>query len=229
MAQHIIRGLGIMHEYRARPQFVAANKLAPAHNNQLPLLDVFIIKLFAVPCKFSDAPATLDTSGSALSSCPITPRQQPVESRALRTIAPNMRTKLTRIAESTLEFLGKVSQVKSVEIALRLLSKKAALLDSLESWLIDLNLLQTETRPAAVEPLSVSFMRVFHLILKIVLLGALESSSDLHTELRIENNRLQDLASNVGESVWAYRTWRRSINIRGEDETKETGEAGYNQ
>lgn len=229
MAQHIIRGLGIMHEYRARPQFVAADKLAPACNNQLPLLDVFIIKLFAAPCKFGEAPATLDTSGSALSSCPIARRQQPVESRALRTIAPNMRTKLTRIAESTLEFLGNVSQVKSVAIALRLLSKKAALLDSLESWLIDLNLLQTETRPAAVEPTSVSFMRLFHAILKIILLGALESPSDIKAALRTESNRLQGLANHVGERVKAYRTWCRSINVEGEDETKETGEAGYHQ
>lgn len=226
MGQHIIRGLGIMHEYGARPQFVAADKLAPAHNNQLPLLDVFIIKLFAAPCKFGDAPATLDTSGSALSSCPIAPHQQPVESRALRTIAPNMRTKLKRIAESTLEFLCKVSRVKSVKIALHLLSKKAALLDSLESWLIDLNLLQTET---AAEPTAVSFMRLFHAILKIVLLGALESSSDIKAALRTESNRLQGLANHVGESVKEYRTWRRSINIGGEDETKQTAEAGYNQ
>ncbi len=40
MGQHIIRGLRIMHEYRARPEFVAPNKLVPAHQDQLPLLDV---------------------------------------------------------------------------------------------------------------------------------------------------------------------------------------------
>ncbi|KAF7547651.1 hypothetical protein G7Z17_g7583 [Cylindrodendrum hubeiense] len=32
MAQHIIQGLRIMHEYRARPTFIAANKLVPAHH-----------------------------------------------------------------------------------------------------------------------------------------------------------------------------------------------------
>jgi hypothetical protein len=171
MAQHIIQGLSIMHEYQARPGFVGANKLVPAHHDQLPFLDVFIIKLFAVPCKFADLPATADVSGTTLSECLISPHQQPVESHNLRTIAPDMRTELTRIAMSTLEFLDKVSQVESVGIALQLLSEKAALLDSLDSWLIGLELVQTEIGSPGPEPISMSFLRFFHLILKIVLLG----------------------------------------------------------
>ncbi|MCJ1405782.1 hypothetical protein MMC11_009012 [Xylographa trunciseda] len=206
MAQHIIRGLRIMHESRARPDFVAANKLVPAHHDQLPFLDVFVIKLFAAPCKFADPPATADISGTTVSMCLVSPDQQSVESRDLRTIAPDMRTELTRIAAATLKFLGKVSQVESVGNALRLLSEKAALLDSLESWLIDLELVQTEIRPPGPELISVSFMRFFHLILKIVLLGALDSSPDLYAELRIENDRLQGVANNVGERLKAYRT-----------------------
>ena len=221
MAQHIIRGLRIMHEYRARPGFVvAANKLVPAHRDQLPFLDVFIIKLFAAPCGFADPPATADVSGTTLSVCLISPHQQPVvKSRHLRTIAPNMRTELTRIAASTLEFLGKVSQVESVGIALRLLSEKAALLVSLESWLIDLELVQTEIGPPGPEPISVSFLRFFHLILKIVLLGALDSSPDLSAELRTENDRLQGVANNVGERVSAYRTCSGTSSGRGQRST----------
>ena len=208
-----------MHEYRARPDFVAANKLVPAHHDQLPFLDVFIIKLFAAPCKFADPPATADVSGTTFSVCLISPHQQPVESRDLRTIAPDMRTELTRIAASTLEFLGKVSQVESVGIALRLLSEKAALLDSLESWLIGLELVQTETGPPGPEPISVSFLRFFHLILKIVLLGALDSSPDLYAKLRTENDRLQGVANNVGERVRAYITCSGTSSGRGERST----------
>ncbi len=219
MAQHIIRGLRIMHEYRARPDFVAANKLVPAHHDQLPFLDVFIIKLFAAPCKFADPPATADVSGTTFSVCLISPHQQPVESRDLRTIAPDMRTELTRIAASTLEFLGKVSQVESVGIALGLLSEKAALLDSLESWLIGLELVQTEIGPPGPEPISVSFLRFFHLILKIVLLGALDSSPDLYAKLRTENDRLQGVANNVGERVRAYITCSGTSSGRGERST----------
>jgi hypothetical protein len=205
MAQHIIRGLRIMHECRARPEFIAPNKLVPANHDRLPLLDVFIIKLFAAPCKFAEPPATADISETMVSACLISPHQQPVESRRLRTIAPDMRTELTRIATSTLEFLGKVSQVESVETALQLLSEKAALLDSLESWLIDLELVQMETRPPVPELISVSFLRFFHQILKIVLLGALDSLPDLCAELQTENDRLQGVANNVGERVKFYR------------------------
>lgn len=205
MAQHIIRGLRIMHEFRARPYLVGTNKLVPAHYDQLPYLDVFIIKLFVAPCKFADDPATANISGTT-SVCCISPHQQPVESRDLRTIAPDKRTELTKVAASTLEFLDKVSQVESEGVALRLLSEKAALLDSLESWLIDLELVQTEIGPSGPELISVSFLRLFHLILKIVLLGALDSSPDLYPKMQAENDRLQGLASTVGERVRAYTT-----------------------
>ena len=127
-----------------------------------------------------------------------------------------MRTELTGIAASTLDFLGNVSQVESVGIALRLLCEKAALLDSLESWLIDLELVQTEIGPLGHEPISVSFLRFFHLILKIVLLGALDSSPDLYAELRTENDRLQGVAKNVAKRVRAYRTCSGRSSGRGE-------------
>ena len=216
MAQHIIQGLKIMHEYRSRPGFVAANKLAPAQHEGLPFLDVFILKLFAAPCKFADPPATADVSGTTLSVCSISPHQQPIGSGDLRTIAPDMRTELTRIAASTLECLSKVSQVESVGNTLRLLSEKAALLDSLESWLIGLELVQTELGSPGPEPISVSFMRFFHLVLKIILLGALDSSLDLYAELRSETDRLQSVANNVGERVKAYKMCSGTNCRRGE-------------
>ncbi|MCJ1381056.1 hypothetical protein MMC17_004165 [Xylographa soralifera] len=224
MAQHIIRGLRIMHEYRARPDFVAANKLVPAHHDQLPFLDVFIIKLFAAPCKFTDSPATVDVSGTTSSVCLISPHQQPVESRDLRTIAPDMRTELVRIAASTLEFLDKVSQVESVGLALRLLSEKAALLDSLESWLIDLELVQMEIGSPGPEPISVSFLRFFHVILKTVLLGALDSSPDLYAELQTENDRLQGVANNQVEQEKASGTIEHGpVQFKVEKEEKQVG------
>jgi hypothetical protein len=219
MAQHIIHGLSIMHQYWARPAFVAANKLVPAHHDQLPSLDIFIIKLFAAPCKFAEPPKTTDVSGTMLPACLISPNQQLVEPRDLRTIVPDMRTELTRIAASTLQFLDKVSQVKSVGVALQLLSEKAALLDSLESWLIDFELVQTEIGYPSTEPISVSFLRFFHLLLKIVLLGALDSSPDLYTELRTEHDRLQSVANDVGERVKTYRTCSGTSSGQGERST----------
>ncbi|KAH8898002.1 hypothetical protein GQ53DRAFT_712517 [Thozetella sp. PMI_491] len=205
MAQHIIQGLQIMHEYRARPTLSATNKLVPAHCDQLPFLDVFIIKLFAAPCKFADPPAATDISEITMPACLISQQQQPGQSRDLRVIAPNMRTELTRIATSTLEFLGKVSHVQSEGNAFRLLSSRASLLTSLDSWLINLELVHMEMSPPGPELLSVSFMRLFHQILKVVLLRTLDSSSNLYTQLQTENDRLQDIASIVGERVKDYK------------------------
>ncbi|KAF1957035.1 hypothetical protein CC80DRAFT_491884 [Byssothecium circinans] len=206
MVQHIVQGLRILHEYRARPYFAAADSLAPAHHDQLPFLDVFIIKLFTAPCQFADPPTTADISGTAVSLCLISPQQPPAESCDLRTIAPNMRPELKRIAASTLEFLDKVSHVESAENAVRLLSEKASLLASLESWLVDLELIQTESSlPGLPELIQVSFMRFFHQTLKIVLLGALGCSPDLHAELQTENDRLQGIATDVGERLKGYR------------------------
>jgi hypothetical protein len=200
MAQHIIQGLRIMHQYCARPYLVSTNKLVPARHDRLPFLDVFIIKLFAAPCKFVDPPATTDTDGTLVSVC-----KKPGEARHSCKIAPDMRKELVRIATSTLEFLGRISHVESVGNALWLLSKKVSLLDSLESWHIDLERIQTGLRPPlGPELLSVSFMRLFHLILKIVLLGALDCSPNFYTELQADNVRLQNMASYVGERVKTY-------------------------
>ncbi|KAF2874116.1 hypothetical protein BDV95DRAFT_604320 [Massariosphaeria phaeospora] len=209
MTRHILQGFRIMESYRARPYLVTAKELAPAHHEQLPFVDVFLIKLFIAPCKFADPPATVDTSGTTMPVSLISPNRQPVESRDSRTLAPDMRTELTKIATSTLAFLSKVSHLESADNALRLLPEKASLLDSLESWRLNLELAQTEIRPPGVELLSVSFMRFFHQILKVVLLGALDSSPDLYVELRTENDRLQGIASDLTENMKAYRKWSR--------------------
>ncbi|KAH9214131.1 hypothetical protein DL95DRAFT_425716 [Leptodontidium sp. 2 PMI_412] len=206
MAQHVIRGLSIMHEYRARPSIAAVNKLVPAHHDRLPLLDVFVIKLFLAPCKFTDRPVTTSINETTSSACPISSRLQPTESPDLRILAPDMRTQLTRIAGSTLAFLDKVLRVDSIGAALQLLSKKMALLNSLESWLRDLENMQSESGSPHPELISISFLRLFHLILKIVLLGVLDFSPGIDAALRTENDRLQSLANNLGEKVRTYVT-----------------------
>ena len=198
MGLHIIRGLKILREYRARPYFTSAGQLAPAHYSKLPFLDVFIIKLFAAPCMFVEPAATVDASGATL------PDEETVGSCDLRKLAPDMRTELVKISASTLEFLSKVALVHSTEDAMRLLSEKASLLDSLEIWLNDLEVVQAETKPPGPESILVFFMRIFYLILKIVLLGVLDPLPESDTELREENDRLQNMANEVGERVKPY-------------------------
>ena len=202
MIQHMIRGLGIMREYHVRSYLDPV----PRHKDQLPFLDVFIIKLITAPCKFADIPAP--SCGTPASS--ISPSKQPIESQDLRKLAPNLRTELTRIAASTLKFLDQLSAGASAAAIAWLLSEKTAVLDALESWLTDLKLTQTQNELQ--EPVSVSFLRLFHQILKIILLGTINSSPETDTQLKTENDRLQDLATIVDERVKAYGVcnWSRS-------------------
>jgi hypothetical protein len=127
-----------------------------------------------------------------------------------------MRTELTRLATSTLEFLGRVSHVASPGEGIRLLSEKASLLKSLGSWLNDLELVYKDSGSPGSEPLSVSFLRFFHQALKVILLGTLDSSLDLDSELRTENDRLQGIADNIDGRVKAYGGFKRTGKGQGE-------------
>jgi hypothetical protein len=205
MAQHIIQGLRIMHEYRARPYLDADNNLTSAHHKEVPLLDVFVVKIFAAPCKFADPPPEVDKTKPTLSLDRNLPQLPRYEAPDLRTIAPNMRSELTRIATLTLKFLDEVSRVESTGNALRLLSEKEVILNSLKSWLFNLEISQTHMT-FGIEPISVSFSRLFHMILKIVLLGALNSSSEIKVELSTEYKQLQTLANKLNERLRTYTT-----------------------
>jgi hypothetical protein len=205
MCRHLIQGLRIMDQYRARPKLVATNRFLPAHHDQLPLLDVFIVKLFAAPCNFAESPTTFDISGTAVVECPLPLPQRSTRSGDLRLIAPDLRAKLIRIASTTLDFLGKVSRVRSGEEAPQLLHEKAYLLGSLEMWLMDLELVHRPITSPVPETISITFLRLFHQVLKIVLLDALDSSPDLYTELQTENNRLLNIACKVDKRVQTLR------------------------
>lgn len=156
----------------------------------------------------SDSFDHMETHSTTTSSvCVVWSCQQSIESCNLRTIAPHLRTDLTRIAASTLESLSKVSQVRSTDIALQLLSEKAALLKFLQSWLTNVGLLQTENTSPCAEFVSVSFLRLFRSILEIVLVRTLNSPPDLRAELQCEEERSMNIAGNLEERVRGYKTW----------------------
>lgn len=198
MAQHIVRGLKIMRECQARPTLASTERLIPARCGEIPFLDVYVIKLFAAPCKFTEAPTKItDTSGEL--SLP-SPGQSP-PSHNLRTIAPDRRAKLTRISESTYKFLENISNSKSVYDAIGLFPEKTTILELLESWINDVEVLQAGVSP---EPLSVSFLRIFHTVMKIVVLGSLDSLRNSQSQLQDEESKLQCLADDVTKRVKDY-------------------------
>ena len=219
MVQHIIQGLRIMREYGPRPHLSTDKDLTLPLHDQLPLLDVFIIKLFTAPCKFAQLSKTTQSGQATPPASATLPRQRLAEASKFRTIIPNIRTKLTRIAASMLEFLGKVLQVKSAENAIHLLPEKASLLDSLDSWLIDVKSFQAELDPSDPGPISLSFMRMFHLVLNVVLLGILDSTPDVRTKLQTVSDHLQIQAKIVDERLKEYRMQNPTGCGRGEQST----------
>ncbi|EMT72498.1 hypothetical protein NOF04DRAFT_13942 [Fusarium oxysporum II5] len=200
MGLHIIRGLNILREYRARP-YLTVNGLMPPRHSGLPSLDIFIIKLFAAPCKFTE-------QQPSESSSIMTP---PVETRSDRKLAPNMRAELTKVATSTIALLERVTKIQSDEQAHPLLSEKQDLLDGLDSWLGALESLQKKTQPGEPESISDNFLRILYLSLKIILLGTLETSPNLDARLREDSKQLQELANLVNKRLKNY-DMRRGID-----------------
>ncbi|RGP71771.1 transcriptional regulatory moc3 [Fusarium sporotrichioides] len=199
MGVHIIRGLNIMREYRARPYLLSTNVLMPANHKDLPSIDIFIIKFFAAPCKFTEPP-TKDITNM------LTP---PAEIPTDRKIAPNMRPSIRGIADLVIDFLSQVSLIESEQRAVELLSQKGKLLDLLNAWYGDF-----ETAPTAEEPTTVHscFLRLLYMIMRVVLLGTLDYKTDSDGKLKAENERIQDLADLINERLKDY-DMRKGIEV----------------
>jgi hypothetical protein len=173
-----------MRESRARPYLVAPHTLMPANHKELPLLDRFVIKLFSAPSRFAEPRAIAGLNETA--------RRK--DFSELRTIVPDVRTELTRIATLILKFLNEVSQENSVGDVVRLLYRRSSLLDSLDLWSSALELVHSGVRCPGSELISITFIRLFRLILRVVVLDTLEHSPESYAELRITNARLQNMA-----------------------------------
>lgn len=181
MGMHIVRGLDIMREYRARP-YLVQDVLMSAKHNDLPSLDIFIIKMLAAPCKFTEQPTAQATM--------MTP---PAEISTDRKIAPNMRTGIRKTAESVIEFLDKLSLVRSKEGADELLGERKRLLDSLEEWYGGFE--AGETRGV-----NECFLTLLYHILRAVLLGTLDYVGRLETE----NENMQALTNEIDDRLKDY-------------------------
>ncbi|CAK7206051.1 hypothetical protein SEUCBS139899_008834 [Sporothrix eucalyptigena] len=209
MAQHIIQGLRILYEHRERLQQQhqrLQQSIGAEDDNTLPALDVFVIKLFAAPCKFADVPqpGTIDSDAISLS---IEGSVSDSGTR-MRVIAPDMRTELTRLSASVLSYLAKVSLANPADAASyeKLMTEQKSLLASLNLWLTNLEKQQL-AKGLRLELLSVSFLRFFHRILRVVLLSTQRGGGIDKTELLgPEYAELQSIASTLGERVKSYGT-----------------------
>lgn len=196
LAQHVEQGLKILHRCRARPALDAGNRLLPAALGDVPLIDVYILKLYLAPCRFADEAAHGSSSGAE--------KQDAGESPTSRSIAPNMRAELVKIAQFTLDFLAHVSKVDTVEDALSMSAEKDRLLTSLDLWMARFSKIWKRGSLDGPEPITVLFLRLFHPILKIILGAALDSSEDVFHALQVEVHALQQVAVLLTERLKSY-------------------------
>ncbi|KAF4551780.1 Aspercryptin biosynthesis cluster-specific transcription regulator atnN-like protein [Elsinoe fawcettii] len=208
MVQHMIRGLRIMHDYHARPSITEDSVFIPACD-RLPHLDVFIIKLFAAPSKFEE-PKTTTRNDQALSHAyEGASEETPVPTYGRRKIVPDRRAGLVKIATSTLDFLSRLTRIEDAGNVPNLLLERKVLLASLASWLAGLESNQSIHEQGG-EPVHTTFTLILHSTLKIVMLGALNTSSTIEAELQAENERMQRLGDNATELLKDYKTTARS-------------------
>ena len=200
---HFTRGLKIMHEYRARAGFNHKGVFIPRGSAEMPFLDIFVIKMYAAPCRFTEQ--LLQASNARMLSLTRsdTAHQRPDESSKLPELAPDSRTLLGRIAKSVLDFLDKVFLVNTQDEANALVPKKMTLLKDLEEW-------ETSFRSfRGVEPsekhfLSNTFTFLFYQILKAVMTIALDSSAEVSPKLQAEFDLLSELATDVSGRAEKY-------------------------
>ncbi|CAF3518273.1 hypothetical protein SNK05_010823 [Fusarium graminearum] len=197
MGVHIVRGLNIMREYRARPYLSETNILIPASHKDLPSIDIFIIKFFAAPCKFTEQPTANTTSM-------LTP---PAEVSTDRKIAPNMRPGIRQIADLVINFLNQVSIINSEQRASELLVEKERLLNSLNDWYKDFEMAQTVGEIMTVNH---CFLKLLHTVMRVVLLGTLDYETDFDGRLKDENESIQALTDEINERLRDY-DMRRGI------------------
>lgn len=213
MAKHMLQGLNIMHHHRARPRLLAS-ELLPAKHQDLPLLDVFIIKLFAAPCKFADRRPTAESCGLVVTSDEqdAMERQSGGNNVGQQLIAPDMWAVLRGIATSTLQFLDKTCNCASVAQALHLVDEKARLLRSLELWRHDLSSVEGKRKSSTCRPelLSVSFTRLFYQVLKLILMGSLDAAPTFYAEAHPAIEELRFTAEYVTAQVEVDRLERQA-------------------
>lgn len=208
MTQHIIRGLAIMHESRARPTLVyQPSRIVSPRYASLPAIDIFIIKFFAAPCKVKDPTASGDADDVLRAAL-----QTPSPGRTqLRNVAPNLRTELTKIAAHAIELLSKASRTTSVAEAQLALADRDALLTALDDWARHADSPAEKLGNSRNESISMGFLRLFHGLMRAILLSAVDSCPDQPVLLRNQHDHIQRIARSIQAKVdAAYRPTSKS-------------------
>lgn len=125
-AQHFIRGIRIMHEYRTRQYLSKDGIIIAAQFVNMPAVDVFTIKLFLTPC-----PSGL-TDDFLLSSDAEPRMDRVLLTQRAAVVQANMR--LATLGRFTLQLLKEVSQQFPTSSVPKLVKDRSIILEQLQKW-----------------------------------------------------------------------------------------------
>ncbi|KAF2796054.1 hypothetical protein K505DRAFT_348219 [Melanomma pulvis-pyrius CBS 109.77] len=164
MLMHLIRGLRIMHECRARPRLDEKGNLIRADQFGLLLPDTFVISLFSAPfpaVKHDSSVPGEDSSGKGTSNS------------EFEVLLHSSRKALLPISVDTLYFLDEVSQLTTSSEAVSILAKKTDLLARLQRWFREFEPQLTAESGPGNPPPRASYLLLNHLIVTGIVLAAL--------------------------------------------------------
>jgi hypothetical protein len=151
--QHFIRGLSIMHNYNVRPAFDSMGNLVPSKYSDLPLVDVFAIKLLMHHPPMQGGSKISSTGGDDGGS---------------KAVLSHLRGSLLLISESVLELLHKISSIRSKDEGVALLVEKLALLSRLDDWQTKALAFFASQCIAISKSADACYLLLFHAALKLV-------------------------------------------------------------
>jgi hypothetical protein len=190
--QHLQRGLRIMYQYQSRPGVGEDGRVVPCGNPGFPHLDSFAIKLFASGC-----PGPKHMSSGA--------RDQNGSTTTLANIVTcdQARSDLSALSSQVLEFLGRVTDLRSSDHVAELRARKTQILSHLQFWeQLYSSIIQTmmEGIPVSRVRFGTAFSLLLHRVLRIVVGQALSTSPIDVEEMDREFYTLDKIASFVTET-----------------------------
>ncbi|CAI6335536.1 unnamed protein product [Periconia digitata] len=129
-AQHFIRGLRIMYQSVSRPYYLdtTGTQVVPAQATDMPLIDLFVLKLFMTPC-----PGGLTNDFVATSDGRFPPDNTHKYNMGVSAIKESSRN-LAEMLKSIVSFLHDVANISKTNPNTHLLHDRLAILANLKHW-----------------------------------------------------------------------------------------------
>jgi hypothetical protein len=214
-AQHFIRGIRIMYQYRTRPYISGTGRVSAPRFSDMPYLDIFFIKLLMSPCpiqRYMKKDSDSVSQVPSVNHSDISPLQTDDEINGPSNFKANfflVRDQICDIARSTIGLLGKISQLGPTSPIYEVVDEKQVLLEQLERWKDTSKLLyqlKENEMPDKLE-IDVGIVILLHLVLKTVLALSLQCPATEANIMEPECNKMME----VGRSLVAMKKKKQEV------------------